>query len=106
MSDFVGHKLERKNMAATTEMRDGSKFLQIFGQKEEEGETLEQFIGRKIKHAQKKLRDPEVNKYSQIKVGRNDLCPCESGKKFKKCCWGKINQPEFQTRGKESSGVN
>ncbi|MCK6261977.1 YchJ family protein [Vibrio sp. ZSDE26] len=23
---------------------------------------------------------------SQIKVGRNDPCPCGSGKKFKKCC--------------------
>jgi len=22
-------------------------------------------------------------------AGRNDLCPCGSGKKFKKCCWGK-----------------
>jgi len=21
------------------------------------------------------------------KVGRNDPCPCGSGKKFKKCCW-------------------
>ncbi|WP_334297396.1 SEC-C metal-binding domain-containing protein [Anaerosolibacter carboniphilus] len=21
-----------------------------------------------------------------IKVGRNDLCPCGSGKKYKKCC--------------------
>lgn len=21
--------------------------------------------------------------------GRNDPCPCGSGKKFKKCCWGK-----------------
>jgi uncharacterized protein YchJ len=21
-----------------------------------------------------------------IKTGRNDLCPCGSGKKFKKCC--------------------
>ncbi|HDK43534.1 MAG TPA: hypothetical protein ENG91_03150 [Desulfobacteraceae bacterium] len=20
-------------------------------------------------------------------VGRNDPCPCGSGKKFKKCCW-------------------
>ncbi|MBL8968949.1 MAG: SEC-C domain-containing protein [Myxococcales bacterium] len=24
---------------------------------------------------------------SQPKVGRNDPCPCGSGKKFKKCCW-------------------
>lgn len=23
------------------------------------------------------------------KIGRNDLCPCKSGKKFKKCCMGK-----------------
>jgi Protein of unknown function (DUF1186)/SEC-C motif len=23
------------------------------------------------------------------KVGRNEPCPCGSGKKFKKCCWGK-----------------
>lgn len=24
-------------------------------------------------------------------VGRNDPCPCGSGKKYKKCCWGKPN---------------
>jgi hypothetical protein len=23
------------------------------------------------------------------KVGRNDKCPCGSGKKYKKCCWRK-----------------
>jgi len=23
---------------------------------------------------------------ADIKVGRNDPCPCNSGKKFKKCC--------------------
>lgn len=23
------------------------------------------------------------------KVGRNDPCPCGSGKKYKQCCWGK-----------------
>lgn len=26
---------------------------------------------------------------SRKKVGRNDLCPCESGKKYKKCCLGR-----------------
>jgi uncharacterized protein YecA (UPF0149 family) len=25
------------------------------------------------------------------KVNRNDVCPCGSGRKFKKCCWGKIH---------------
>ena len=24
-----------------------------------------------------------------VKIGRNDPCPCGSGKKFKKCCMGK-----------------
>jgi uncharacterized protein YecA (UPF0149 family) len=27
---------------------------------------------------------PEINPFRH--VGRNDLCPCGSGKKFKKCC--------------------
>jgi methionyl aminopeptidase len=27
------------------------------------------------------------------KFGRNDLCPCGSGKKFKKCCLGKAQAP-------------
>ncbi len=25
----------------------------------------------------------------QIRIGRNDPCPCGSGRKFKKCCIGK-----------------
>ena len=25
------------------------------------------------------------------KIGRNDLCPCGSGKKYKKCCASKVN---------------
>lgn len=30
--------------------------------------------------------DGEVNTTTSVKVGRNDPCPCGSGKKFKKCC--------------------
>jgi hypothetical protein len=29
------------------------------------------------------------NPNSQVRVGRNDPCPCGSGKKYKKCCLGK-----------------
>jgi uncharacterized protein len=29
-------------------------------------------------------KSQSVNPYKEI--GRNDLCPCESGKKFKQCC--------------------
>jgi len=28
-------------------------------------------------------------KTKSVKVGRNDPCPCGSGKKYKKCCLGK-----------------
>jgi uncharacterized protein YecA (UPF0149 family) len=29
---------------------------------------------------------PEPVRRAEPKVGRNDLCPCGSGRKFKKCC--------------------
>jgi len=32
------------------------------------------------------------------KVGRNDLCPCGSGKKYKKCCQAKDQEAERQMR--------
>ena len=36
----------------------------------------------------------QKSKVATAKVGRNDPCPCGSGKKFKQCCEGK-NVPEF-----------
>ena len=30
-----------------------------------------------------------------MKVGRNDPCPCGSGKKFKKCCIDKGSSPKI-----------
>jgi uncharacterized protein YecA (UPF0149 family) len=33
--------------------------------------------GVQVVHGDKELAE---------KLGRNDLCPCESGKRFKKCC--------------------
>ncbi len=33
-------------------------------------------------------------KTKSVKVGRNDPCPCGSGRKFKKCCLGKDQQDE------------
>lgn len=29
------------------------------------------------------------------KIGRNDQCPCGSGKKYKKCCWPKDHKFEM-----------
>ena len=36
-------------------------------------------------------RKPSVREYK--KIGRNDLCPCGSGKKYKKCC---LNTGEYE----------
>jgi hypothetical protein len=35
---------------------------------------------------QSKINIPETVMRSQDKIGRNDPCPCGSGKKYKKCC--------------------
>ncbi len=32
------------------------------------------------------ILDPPIEQRRVEKVGRNDPCPCDSGKKFKKCC--------------------
>jgi len=29
---------------------------------------------------------PKFIQFGKIKIGRNEICPCGSGKKFKKCC--------------------
>jgi len=34
----------------------------------------------------------------KIKIGRNDPCPCGSGKKYKKCCQGKSNPPKINLK--------
>ena len=31
----------------------------------------------------------ETVRREEVKVGRNDPCPCGSGRKYKKCCWNK-----------------
>ena len=33
-----------------------------------------------------------------VHVGRNEPCPCGSGKKFKKCCGARTEDPEFEAR--------
>jgi SWIM/SEC-C metal-binding protein len=32
------------------------------------------------------LLDPPKTKIAEKKIGRNESCPCGSGKKYKKCC--------------------
>ena len=39
-----------------------------------------------------KKKYDEENTASSVKIGRNDPCPCGSGKKFKKCCLNKVEE--------------
>lgn len=43
------------------------------------------FSVEKRKEIQKQYKDSKTVK-NEVKVGRNDPCPCGSGKKYKKCC--------------------
>jgi preprotein translocase subunit SecA len=38
-----------------------------------------------LSHGDAAVRTEPIKRASQ-KIGRNDLCPCGSGKKYKKCC--------------------
>lgn len=56
---------------------------------DEENELLGFFESPNIQHQVRQTLDfpePKSQRMKGIKVGRNDLCPCGSGKKFKKCC--------------------
>lgn len=46
-------------------------------------------MGRSVEKSQKQQRD--VSAQGGEKIDRNALCPCGSGKKYKKCCGAKLN---------------
>ena len=46
-------------------------------------------LGRSIYQARLEMGDLDLASSGHAKVGRNDPCPCGSGKKFKKCCSAK-----------------
>jgi preprotein translocase subunit SecA len=66
---------ENKNFS-DSQSQNFNKNLQFSG-----GEQLKQFS-----QAQKEKTKPMVPVKNDDKVGRNDPCPCGSGKKYKKCC--------------------
>jgi preprotein translocase subunit SecA len=66
-----------------------SLLLRIRPMRERETEELEN-LHRKQQHISygrgKDNNKPKTFKRKEKKVGRNDPCPCGSGKKYKKCC--------------------
>ena len=72
----------------------------IIGVEPDEPEDISDFI---------RLSDPVVQRKIGFNVGRNDLCPCGSGKKYKKCCMdlktssASIRHPEEKNQQKLNS---
>ncbi len=67
-----------------THDRDGAIHQEFFtGQTDEETQ-------KKMDDRLKKLQAQGHNLVKRVKIGRNDFCPCGSGKKFKKCHLGHV----------------
>lgn len=50
--------------------------------------------GRVPKHKSERNVYVPPKKYDHLNIGRNDICPCGSGLKFKKCCINKLKEDE------------
>ena len=53
-------------------------------------EMIKEYEAIQYSHLSKKEREADIqpirNSKDNPKIGRNELCPCGSGKKYKKCC--------------------
>jgi hypothetical protein len=52
---------------------------------------------RKLRMQRSHMSLPPVRSRATAKVGRNDLCPCGSGKKYKRCCIHALVEPTART---------
>ena len=54
-------------------------------------EMIKQYDDWRYSHLSKKEREADIkpirNSKDKPKIGRNELCPCGSGKKYKRCCF-------------------
>ena len=70
---------------------EGSRYEELYGthktNRDDRRRNMQDKWDEMIDFATAEVEDPYVRE--KEKVGRNDPCPCGSGKKFKKCCMGK-----------------
>lgn len=83
-------KLGSKKRPAVVRVNDINRVATIMGICQEHG--WEVIVGiepdkeEDISDIDRLLNPPKPIRVSQAKVGRNDPCICNSGKKYKKCC--------------------
>jgi len=87
--EFENEKQTQKFVKQLNELHNNTRMWIL------KGHTPEELFEEERKHLQplpKNERDGSVGEQTVVKgekVGRNDPCPCGSGKKYKKCCLGK-----------------
>ncbi len=54
------------------------------------GETEAELVEKMGQDAKAEKRRGNAMTRRVTKIGRNELCPCGSGQKFKKCCIGEL----------------
>lgn len=72
LSEYKREFLKRKIYSSTSVLYHSSIFKKSVNMVEEDIENSEQI--------------KQTEDYSKLKIGRNDPCPCGSGKKYKNCC--------------------
>jgi len=75
-----GHVQTLERTQAILAMCDNRGWIALIGIEPDKPEDISEV---------QRLMNPPKPKQAGPKVGRNDPCPCGSGKKFKKCCMAK-----------------
>ncbi len=96
LSDVLDKEIDLMEVSEDTEINVSFEFDSLFKKmveyKAEHLFNLPQWTNIFTKEELAKLyKDQKISKTvkKEVKVGRNDACPCGSGKKFKKCCGAK-----------------
>ncbi|MDP2628771.1 MAG: SEC-C metal-binding domain-containing protein [Nanoarchaeota archaeon] len=90
----------RKALVDTIEIRAiivrGDKFFELQSKYFDGSKSkIPSFEMKKLEDFMEEFLSAEIKKdklAGKIKIGRNELCPCDSGKKYKKCCMSLIKR--------------
>ena len=93
MIPITGERFPEYDDWKTAEKIEKQKHRKSIKELEYDPAGLMPFALGKLNQDSMPSRQPEVNPplilQNKRRVGRNDPCPCGSGKKFKKCCMNK-----------------
>lgn len=89
-SDSIEFVDAEKLIKEGIEVTDFKKSIDSISPKEIEYQMIKDYDDFKYSHLTKKEREADIQPVrTEPKIGRNDLCPCKSGKKYKNCCINK-----------------